>query len=80
MFLSLLEMAELQGCSRCSENIESGEPDIHTLKEEIKSLVKYNRKLSMKTLHVTDLFKKITNKAGDLRTRRSAIIVQFQIN
>ena len=63
MFLSLLEMAELQGCSEdtvgiesgtvvcetladqtLADCIESGEPDIQTLKNEIKSLVVSNQK------------------------------------
>ena len=81
IFLSLLEMAELQDCetevsiigtSPDSENIEPGEPDIQTLKNELKALVKYNRRLTRKTMEVSMLVNQITNKARDLRTSQSA--------
>ena len=82
MFLSLLEMAELQGCSEdtvgiesgtvvcetladqtLADCIESGEPDIQTLKNEIKSLVRNNQRLIRKTTKVVKLLHQITNKA-----------------
>ena len=82
MFLSLLEMAELQGCSEdtvgiesgtvvcetladqtLADCIESGEPDIQTLKNEIKSLVRNNQRLIRKTTKVVKLLHQYTNKA-----------------
>ena len=67
MFLSLLEMAELQGCSEdtvgIASGIESGEPDIQTLKNELKALVKNNRRLIRQTTKVAKLLHQITNKA-----------------
>ena len=87
IFISLLEMAELQDCQNIEniepgniepENIEAGEPDIQseiqTLKNELKALVKYNKRLTRKTMEVTILLNQITNKARDLRTSRSALV------
>ena len=95
MFLSLLEMAELQLTSHttprqtdcecsdvevsavtsvadnlqdCSEDVESGEPDIQTLKDEVKRLVRYNGKLYRKTERVAMRLSKITKKVRDLPT------------
>lgn len=60
-------MAELQGCSDDTGGIESGieagEPDIQTLKNELKALIKNNRRLIRQTTKVAKLLHQITNKS-----------------
>ena len=64
-------MAELQGCSEAipvESTVESREPDIRTLKNELKALVKYNRHLLRQTTQVVKILNQITKKARDLGT------------
>ena len=51
-----------------SEDIEPGETDIQTLKDEVKRLVRYNGKLYRKTERVAMRLSKITKKVRDLPT------------